>query len=65
MDLRWKRSLLRLELLETNDVRLSFGEPSQKVLQSLVDVVNVERGNFHASARGGLAISLAIVSLTS
>src|SRR5260370_28388894 len=37
-----KGSLLRLELLETNHVRLSFGQPSQEVIQPLIDVVNVE-----------------------
>src|SRR5579862_1115519 len=43
----WKRSLFRLELLKTNDVRPGSGKPGQKVLEPLVDVVNVEGGNFH------------------
>jgi hypothetical protein len=42
-----KRSVLGLEFLEADDVWLSFGEPSQKVLQPFIDVVDVEGGDFH------------------
>src|SRR4029077_19758043 len=41
-----KGSVLRLELLETNHVRLSFGQPSQEVIQTLIDVFNVEGCDF-------------------
>ncbi len=44
-----KRSLLRLELLETDHIRLSFGQPGQKVVEPLIDVVNVEGGDFHSA----------------
>ena len=36
-------SLFRFELLETNYVRFSLGQPSQEVVEPLIDVVNVER----------------------
>src|SRR5258708_5115790 len=42
-----KGSLLSLELLETHHVRFSFGQPSQKVVEPLIDVVDVEGGDFH------------------
>jgi hypothetical protein len=42
-----KGSLLCLELLETNHVRLRFGQPSQEVVEPLIDIVNVEGGDSH------------------
>ena len=42
-----KGFLLCLELLETNHVRLRFGQPSQEVVEPLVGVVNVEGGDSH------------------
>jgi len=47
--IRGKLSLLRLELLETNHVRLSSGQPGQEVIKPLIDVVDVERRNPHPS----------------
>src|ERR1051326_4619230 len=47
-----KSCLLGLELLETNHVRLSFGQPSQKVIKPLVNVVDVEAGDFHERLSG-------------
>jgi hypothetical protein len=43
----WERSLLRLEFLKTNDIRLTFRQPCQKVLQPFIDIVDVEGGDFH------------------
>src|ERR1700722_7650022 len=45
--LHGKGSLLCLELLQTHHVRLSFRQPSQQVVEPLIDVVNVEGGDFH------------------
>jgi hypothetical protein len=47
LEITGKGSLLRLELLETNHVRLSFGQPSQQVIQPIIDVVNVEGRDSH------------------
>jgi hypothetical protein len=44
-----KGFLLCFELLETHHVRFSFGQPSHEVVEPLVDVVNVEGGDFHRS----------------
>ena len=41
-----KGFLLCLELLETHHVRFSFRQPSQEVVEPLIDVVNVEGGDF-------------------
>jgi hypothetical protein len=41
-----KGLLLCLELLETHHVRSSFRQPSQEVVEPLIDVVNVEGGDF-------------------
>ena len=46
----WKRSLLRLEFLETNHVRPSLGQPFQKIVQPLIDVIDIERGDFHVTS---------------
>ena len=40
-----KGFLLCLELLETHHFRFSFGQPSQEVVEPLIDVVNVEGGD--------------------
>src|SRR4029077_577357 len=40
-----KCSLLNLELLEANDVRLRPCEPRREIMQTLVDVVDVESGD--------------------
>ena len=37
-----ERSLLGLEFLKTDDIRLSLREPRQQVRQALIDVVDVE-----------------------
>ena len=53
-----KGFLLCLELLETNHVRLRFGQPGQEVIEPLVDVVNVEGGDFHqVPFRGSSSLS--------
>ena len=44
---RGKRVLLGLEFLEAHDVRFGFGKPGQKILQPLVDVVDVEGRDLH------------------
>ncbi len=44
-----KRSLLGFEFLEANDFWSSFGEPSQKILQPFINVVDIESGNLHRS----------------
>jgi hypothetical protein len=52
-------SLLCLELLEANDVRLRFG---QEVVEPLIDIVNVEGGDFQRvpfCAIGGTVPALA------
>jgi hypothetical protein len=36
--------------LQADDVRLTVGEPGKEVLQSLVDVVDVERRDLHGFA---------------
>jgi hypothetical protein len=38
--------LLRLEFLEANHIGLGFDKPGNKVIQALVDVIDVERGDF-------------------
>jgi len=44
-------------LLEANHIRLSFGQPSQEVVEPLIDVVNVEGGDFHqAPFRGSSSL---------
>jgi hypothetical protein len=44
---RWKLRIRRLELLEADHVRFSDTKPMQKICEALIDVVDVERGNFH------------------
>jgi hypothetical protein len=44
-----KCSLLGLEFLKANDIRLSFFEPSQEIFRPLVDVVDIESGDLHYS----------------
>ena len=44
--------LLGLELLQTNDVWRSLGEPSRKILEAFIDVVDVESGDFHVECCG-------------
>jgi hypothetical protein len=53
-DVFGKRPILDLQLLQADDVRLTVGEPSKEVLQSFVDIVDVERGDlqdFHSGGR--------------
>jgi hypothetical protein len=38
----WECPLLGFQLLEANDVWLGFAQPSHQVVQTLVDVVDVE-----------------------
>ena len=38
--------MLRLEFLETHHIRLSLFEPSQKILQSLIDIVDIVGSDF-------------------
>lgn len=42
--------LLGFQFLEADDVGLGFREPVEEILEALVDVVDVEGGEFH----GGL-----------
>ena len=53
---RGKGSVFGLQLLEANDVWLSFGEPSREILQPLVDVVDVERYDLQRSGPARKAI---------
>ena len=39
--------MLGLEFLKADHVRLGLGEPGEQVLEALVDVVDVEGGEFH------------------
>ena len=41
--------MLGLELLEANDIWLSFVEPSHEVFQPLVDVIDIEASDLHRS----------------
>jgi len=42
-----KSLLLCLELLEAHHIRFRFRQPSQEVVEPLIDIVNVEGGDFH------------------
>lgn len=42
-----ERALVRLQLLQADDVRLGRCQPRQQARQPLVDVVDVEGRNFH------------------
>ena len=47
-----KRSLLCLELLETNDVGLRPCKPRREIIETLIDVVDVESGDLQWPASG-------------
>ena len=51
-----KRSLLGLEFLQTNDVSLSFGEPSYEVFQALIDIIDVEGDDLQRSVLNPIPI---------
>src|SRR6185503_7036183 len=42
-----KGAIFGLELLQAGDIRRGFIQPSEEVRQTLVDVVDVEGGDFH------------------
>ena len=42
--------MFSLELLETHHIWFGFLEPSQEVLQALIDVVDVEGSDFYSAA---------------
>lgn len=42
---RRKYLMLRLELLKANDIRFLFHQPCREIIQTLIDVVDVESGD--------------------
>jgi len=52
--------LLCLQLLESHHVRFSFRQPSQKIVEPLIDVVNVEGGDFQRVPFRGSSVAVKI-----